>query len=379
MRRKNLKPKENMPYTLWITFILAQAPANDELLKKIEESLAKRQQEVRTLYCEATVDSIFAKGMFTHDKKQNSKKLAELKDNPAEDVSTKNEQKFWKYDFAKQNFQITVSMTQPGSDTTKGIDYLFKDHLVSSSVDGVERTIRKKEKSELSEINAGRPPVEIFDTAIHHFSIEDAFLLWRTGRTKMDGRSENFDKLYLSRDFYIDGKEKINGQVCAVMCYKGVEKSPNKINFYVDPVEPYALRRIEMVEKSSKKKFWDVDAEYDSEKAPLIPKRIISRNFSQANGSLQTSHDFRIVSYVPNKEFDAKDFDDTAMPGMIAQKRGVKGLFEADSNGELRPYRPESRNSRRWIAWLLLGAIGTGMAYRMIRRTKGKRSSSFQK
>lgn len=368
---------EALSFTL--ALVLSQGPTEVTFLKTVEECLRKRQEETKTLYCEASVDSLFTKGSLTHDKKIADKNPATVADDPPEDVNKFNETQIWKYDFQNQSLQKVVGLTQKKSDLTTRTDSLFKDFIVSSIVDGRERSFRFKDKSEWYDKNENRPRVEMFDYAIYHFKYEDTPLLWSAGRAKMDARSENINNLNLTKDFTIAGSEVVSGNDCMVITLKGAEKSPNKMGFCVDKKHPFVLRRIFMEEKTSKKLFWDVNAEYESDRSALTPSRIIARQFFSTDGSLQTKREYRIVDYFPNKQFIAKDFDDTPAPGIIAQKRGVKGLFEANDKGELQPHIPNEKNNRRWIAWLIFSVTLSGICFHKLYQKFKKTNNPSQK
>lgn len=326
------------------------------LVPKIVAAWRAKRERVRTVVCEAKVQSFYPKGYLSSLwlPLQTTEFEQVL---PAEDKQFADESYSLAVDFPANRVRKEFRLTAIYADETQR--FLAPEYGLHLFHDGQYKLFRPKETYPEQATRSGwaTPDVTLYESASHQFllSFTDLPLIWLGG-----GVSGRYplpeDMLFLAgaADFNTRGEVQWKGKDCFVLTIQEQQSKEAVREFWVGVEPPYPIYYCR-ARKGDRVK-WQIEVKHRLQEHDLVPAEWVYTEYAFPGKSFfrQT---YSVQRLELNSKLPAELFDRKLETGQVVYKVPNNTTYEVSNDGGLVPVRKARPQKKHPISWNILAFI----------------------
>jgi hypothetical protein len=347
--------------------------AREGLVPKIFAEWQAKRERIRTIICEAKVQSFYPKGYLSS--LWLPQQTAEFEPVlPSEDKQFADEPYSLAVDFAAKRVRKEFRITGIYADTTQR--FLALEYGLHLFNNGQYKVFRPKETypEEVTRSASLPPDVLLFENASHQFlfSFSDLPLLWLAGG--VSGRyplPEAMLFLANAADFKTRGEAQREGKDCVVLTAQEQQSKDALREFWVGVEPPYPIYYCRS--RNGERIDWQLEVKYRLQGHDLVPSEWVYTGYLFPGKSFRRQT-YSVQRIELNSELPAELFDRKPEPGQTVYKIPNHTMYEVNKDGGLIPVgeaRPQKKHLVSWnmLAFIILASVAALLvAWRYLRK-----------
>jgi hypothetical protein len=319
---------------------------------------------VKTIICQATVDTFIPQGGYTNQTMIWKPQYKDAPPYPKEDTWIKGESTSWAIDFEAGRARKEWRLTRPRQLTAGGKECgMVPTTGIAIFADKKFREFRPRDDNWTDAERANKastPDAYVYDDHAHqfYFTFSDLPLLWYAGGvTGLYPSPDQMRELDAPKRFSLRGQIEHNGRKCFVLTVPDQGSPTDVRELYVD-VEPPHLIHSER-SRGDQQVSWIIEAKYHVVGGRQVLKEWKHTEFCPTVDKIGSVVTYHVDRFAVNEPIPESAFDLSLKPGDVVFHAGNNGVFEVGEQGELAPYTGASSRvqiARRWL-WAGLGLV----------------------